>query len=1147
MSEEIEGLSEKEVSFVAMQPAEAALRFIRDEPADSDFFQTHTALARTIAQTIITNPLLRTIGLLGRWGSGKSTVLLQLEKELLDVAPASFNIFTYDAWLHQHDPVRRSFIEELSAFASQSYCDQTSDLDEEIKRLLGQLRTSTEEVTPTLTPDAKAILVSLIPVPFGLAVLRLDVIEGAFGSETTKAAILTFWLAIAAIAAPVLTWITRYVSRRPWKKLGGFVWSLPTPRWAAFKTNMAEFFRITDPDGRPSAVIPTLINQSIKRTSTRTVSLPEPTTIEFGRVFRSIVEGLNTTGKRLIIVVDNLDRVPEEEALQIWATIRSFFAASSRTGSADNADPLVLLPIDRTAVQRMFARSHGKENSEELAESFVHKTFEVTFEVTQPVMSDWRDYLARQMSFAFGVSLGESWTFWTRKFFERKQQQKKQSPTPRQINRLINRLLGSYMQWGIATVSFPIQAYFVIFQDEIEPDFAQFILSDQPELAKITARWQAQIAALHFGVEVAKAIQTLLDVPVRVAIQTGSTDGVEEYRDVPGFDDSLELISSDLSFAEAEGGTDFNVVCNIVALMDSLSRPTSEATSQTWRNILSYYCALDSINLLGANSAKTIKILTANIPPEMSDRFIQLTSDSVASGLQSEEDSDQSEVQQAAMAVVSYCKSINHDLPHFYIGDVGKRVIRRFAELSEFPELLRRCWSEISETELDMAFAEAVRDPAEAPVAAVAFAVIIDDHGEELFTEIGKIRRSGWPELLAACTEGVRQSLGMPAASPATDILFAAMPFSDSAKNIVRQAAQEGTLAGRLGEAIDSGSTTLIAKYSAALIWAEVDFGTSMPWGDLLKRHADLPRLVTTNLRKVHGDVTIDLIWNAYDGAKSARDLIRALVEYAILQNDLGRLNPKSITSNLSYYLRPVSYALADRFIRLISTYTTFWDRLPDVELTGNFQKTAKALSKDKENRARIESIVKPKISALRTDQWIELVQSGTEPYLVVEEVFAGKSLDFGKGSALFTALESLISRLFTSDRTIRSRWSALRLHLKDAAKRSLASSVAEAILRGKAPADLIAVLKLLGDELVRSPVWIKNADNSVNEVVVKLAGSKSGRAWLKAHGSRAKAWIAKASPETRDRLAELLRKMVTGGNGEKAYWAEVCLRDWKL
>lgn len=1148
MDGEAEEVLGTDVGPVADGASGEVLQFIRDEPADLDFFKTHTALAKAIAQTIITNPLLRTIGLLGRWGSGKSTVLLQLEKELKLAAPEKFHIFTYDAWLHQHDPVRRSFIEELTAFATQAGCVQPTALNEEIKQLLGQVRTSSEEVTPTLTPDAKALLVSLLPVPIGLALLRLDVIKGAFGSDTSNAAILTFWVAIAAISAPALSWIARYGWRRPWTKLGAYLWPLRRPKWAAFKSDIAEFFQITDPDGKPSAVIPTLINQSIKRTSTRTVTLPEPTTIEFGRVFRSIVEALSATGKRLTIVVDNLDRVPEEEALQIWATIRSFFSApADTTATVAYADPLVLLPIDQSAVQRMFTRSHGELNAEELAESFVHKTFEVTFEVTQPVMSDWRDYLARQMLFAFGASLGESWTFWTRKFFERKQQKRKQSPTPRQINRLINRLLGSYLQWGSGAVNFPLQAYFVIFQDEIEKDFESFIVSDQPDLVKIAVRWQEQIAALHFGVDVSKAIQTLLDAPLRLALQTGSLREIEEYRGVPGFDDSLELISSDLSFAATGGSPDFNVVRNAVALVDSLDRQTGDAIAQTWRNIASYFCGLSSVDFTAPNSATTITNLSAHVPAELTDRFMELGVKSVENNLQLDNSESHHEVHQVAMALVAYCEAIGRDLPYFYLGGAGENIVITIAEVSTVPGLLPRCWSNIALTDIDQAFADALRNPNIAKTAEIAFAAILGVAEEDVLTEIGNAQRASWSTTLSACAEWVRQGLGNPQSSAAIEILLALMHNNEAARDIVRQAAQDGNLAGRLNEAIGATDPGQIAAITAALIWAEVDFSSSTPWNELLRIHSNLPRLITVNLRKIQGAQTLSVIWKAFDTSKSARDLIRAMMEYGIDQNELGPLHPQVVMSHLTYYLRPVPFWHVDKFITRISNYNSFWENLPEVEITGDFKKAAKALGKEKNSRARLEAIVRPKIDNLVATQWIEIVRTGAEPYPVIQELFSGQSLDFGKNSALFQGLSDSVSELFTANRNGRIRWSALRLLLKEAARRALGSAVAAYILEGQTPAHTLAVIKLLGDDLLRSPVLGKSADTTLKEVILRQAASKSGRAWLKQNGKRVKGWIGKASPDARNALGQALRKMQTGTSREKQYWAEVCLRDWKL
>jgi len=93
------------------------LNFIRDEPASEDQFGSHARLARAIASVIRTQKDLKVVGLLGAWGSGKSTVVKLVQDDLAkDDGNAKVYCFSYDAWLHQSDPPRRSFLETLIKF-----------------------------------------------------------------------------------------------------------------------------------------------------------------------------------------------------------------------------------------------------------------------------------------------------------------------------------------------------------------------------------------------------------------------------------------------------------------------------------------------------------------------------------------------------------------------------------------------------------------------------------------------------------------------------------------------------------------------------------------------------------------------------------------------------------------------------------------------------------------------------------------------------------------------------------------------------------------------------------------------------------------------------------------------------------------------
>ena len=83
-----------------------------NEPADSDAFGPHSRLAQTIAALVRSETGGRTIGLEGRWGIGKSTVVRLLEHEL--ASDPETRLVPFDAWAHEGDPLRRSFLERVN-------------------------------------------------------------------------------------------------------------------------------------------------------------------------------------------------------------------------------------------------------------------------------------------------------------------------------------------------------------------------------------------------------------------------------------------------------------------------------------------------------------------------------------------------------------------------------------------------------------------------------------------------------------------------------------------------------------------------------------------------------------------------------------------------------------------------------------------------------------------------------------------------------------------------------------------------------------------------------------------------------------------------------------------------------------------------
>lgn len=221
------------------------VNFIREDPAEEDFFKTHTRLAEAIANTIRLTPDLKVIGLLGRWGSGKSTVAKKVVGILENETDGPFRIFTYDAWLHQSDPIRRSFLETLLSYLVEVGAVRKGTWKPQLKELSGHVEDTQMIEVPELSRDAHWLGASLLPVPIGVGLLGMDTIKEAFGKDATNLGKVSFGIAVWLILMPLWVWLFRYVVRRPWRGLtssgGASIFAKP-------------FWAIVDEDGSRSQI-----------------------------------------------------------------------------------------------------------------------------------------------------------------------------------------------------------------------------------------------------------------------------------------------------------------------------------------------------------------------------------------------------------------------------------------------------------------------------------------------------------------------------------------------------------------------------------------------------------------------------------------------------------------------------------------------------------------------------------------------------------------------------------------------------------------------------------------------------------------------------------------------------------------------------
>ncbi len=142
-----------------------------DVPEKTDSFNgAHVRLANSIVQLIETEDGGKTIGLEGTWGSGKSTIINLLKKELLQNANNSIVLF--DAWAHQGDPLRRTFLETIAKHLIEKEWVNKEDWENELEILAKRKQVTKTTSSPSLTTLGTLIAVASLLVPMGISFLN---------------------------------------------------------------------------------------------------------------------------------------------------------------------------------------------------------------------------------------------------------------------------------------------------------------------------------------------------------------------------------------------------------------------------------------------------------------------------------------------------------------------------------------------------------------------------------------------------------------------------------------------------------------------------------------------------------------------------------------------------------------------------------------------------------------------------------------------------------------------------------------------------------------------------------------------------------------------------------------------------------------
>tara|TARA_R110000850_G_scaffold271837_1_gene406519 strand:- start:2009 stop:5332 length:3324 start_codon:yes stop_codon:yes gene_type:complete len=1098
------------------------LDFIIDEPAEVDFLNTHTPVASAIAHSIITAPRLKVIGLLGRWGSGKSTIAKEIESQL-NKAKATYLTFTYDAWLHQNNPLRRSFLESLVEFLKNQDGELLEDeiWGKKLKELSGELKITDEYETPIVTAEAKLFFILTFCLTIGLSFLGTDTFRDAWGDSTTRAGVWTFWLGAGLVVTPIIIWLLRAL---------------------ALKLR-----------GKKVSWLPALIfNKKFEHVNRQTYNPIEPTSIEFGRTFRELMQTLKRKGVLLVVVIDNIDRIDESEALRIWASVRSFFLSSHDDNNLEfeSYHPTVVLPIDAQSIAHMFAiNSNGRndETAQRLTRSFINKNFDVTFDVPAPVTSDWKRYLKDRMNHCLGKEYTEERYFRTRQYLESWFNISGTQITPRDINKTLNRIVALLIQRKGDDIPFETVVYFSIYKDSIYADIEKEVSKSEHPLSLNNKDWAREIAALYFGVDVELAAQVLMTEPIRKAIIKNNAEHLVPFHDVVGFADVFEQVTAELPEDENAPNPSFLIITN-AALLLAQQKSEGLALKESWCNLIRAFNKLDG-STRAPNLAERISVFYDHLDTSDAALFIRTVEGIVDEIIAQEELNENavSDLGQVGAQAIQFATKTRVKLPIFDFSGDAKSYLDRLHWMQEFPVTQSRFRTSAKQDALKAELVRRITSEAEANSVPELVGILTSSSAELM---IGK-KLENIDDLLAAAENSAQtQADNATLFGAAIKTIAAPEGFLDVRRAALDRLATDNTLSGKFGIAINAGDESTAAIILAVLIWKKIDIKSPIKnsWASLLNRHSSIPSITNQYLNELYeAELPINILEKCYGECLNSRDLVRAILNDRVKKGNLGTLNTYHILSNLTQYTVMIDISLRGQFVEQLADYPKFWPNIRSMPWNRGILQAALLLRKqDTENSDKITRELNQRVQKSTAKEWTAAVISGSEPFKIVTEFLNPTELKLGVNSNLASALIDCAAKVGAEGSAMRSRWFALSEVLTSIGRRKTMLAMSNVVF-DLSPIDKISLLKSGGEKFLADARYHQRPDLVIDNLVLPLAKSKKGREWLNDRGAYFRPIMEKASNDNLGKITKLIREFRKSTDERKRHWSEIIEKEWRL
>ncbi len=437
------------------------------------------------------------------------------EKQLVDQDQGTstrFSFFTFDIWKSQGTAFRRTFLEHLVSWSLSEFPKKKDKLKLIEQKVKGKTKHLTTDSNPMLDWYGVAVLVVLpfLPIFYFWAKKVFDDPAVVFLKSGPMICLYFF------LVATLLRALLKYAKS--------------SDKDPSFRSSLSRTLLIS-------------AKQYESQEVTQHIREVDPNDFEFQETLTEILTTIQGPKNKIVLVLDNIDRIPKEDLDDYWSAVRSIFTKNGTASNAKkNSEITAIVPYDRAHILPTNAFDDDGNIDNEgvfVRRELLSKTFDEILHVAPPVMSNSRAFFESKIAEALPNYNDADELFRCYLIFNSHFGARNKQFTPRQIIAFINELTGLF-EMHLGTYDLTTVAVFICFREAIEDD--PYVLTDEEFLDSRIRRLapdtqlEENLAALLYNVDSDLALELLLDSRILSAAEASSADELIALSKSKGFE-----------------------------------------------------------------------------------------------------------------------------------------------------------------------------------------------------------------------------------------------------------------------------------------------------------------------------------------------------------------------------------------------------------------------------------------------------------------------------------------------------------------------------------------------------------------------------------------------------------------------------------